>query len=245
MNEIIKSLFDRKSCRAFMKKEIPLEAKHLIIDSAIQAPTAGNQMLYSIIDVTDKQLLQKLSESCDHQPFIATAGMALIFCADFQKWYDAFCLVNKDARKPQEGDLMLAVNDTLIAAQNAVVAAESLGIGSCYIGDMMEQCEYHRELLQLPDYVFPVTMLVFGYPMEQAKNRKKPKRFERQYVVSENAYHKLDAEELRAMFETQHKEQIDFDFETWMKAFYDRKYGSDFSLEMSRSVREYLSKFKG
>lgn len=50
---------------------------------------------------------------------------------------------------------MLAVTDTVIAAQNAVVAAESLGIGSCYIGDIMENCEEHRRLLQLPDYVFP------------------------------------------------------------------------------------------
>ena len=69
---------------------------------------------------------------------------------------------------------MLAVCDALIAAQNAVVAAESLGIGSCYIGDIMENAEVHQMTLQLPKYVFPVAMLVFGYPTDQQKKRKKP-----------------------------------------------------------------------
>mgnify|MGYP002225984529 CR=1 FL=1 len=59
---------------------------------------------------------------------------------------------------------MLAVTDTAIAAQNAVVAAESFGIGSCYIGDIMENYEKQRRLLNLPDYVFPAVMLVFGWP---------------------------------------------------------------------------------
>lgn len=245
MNQIIQSLFERKSCRSFKKDPISLEEKQLIVDSAIQAPTAGNQTLYSILDITDQELLEKLSESCDHQPFIATAGMALIFCADFQKWHDAFCMVNKEARKPEEGDFLLAVNDALIAAQNAVVAAESLGIGSCFIGDIMEHYEYHKELLHLPEYVFPVTMIVFGYPMDEVKNRKKPKRFDRKYVVFENTYHQLNRDEIKEMFEKRHDQEENFEFDVWMKKIYDRKYGSDFSLEMSRSVREALKKFKG
>ena len=69
---------------------------------------------------------------------------------------------------------MLAITDTAIAAQNAVVAAESLGIGSCYIGDIMENCEEQRRLLQLPEYVFPAVMLVFGWPTMQQKQRQKP-----------------------------------------------------------------------
>lgn len=243
MNDVIQQLKNRKSLRAFKQEAIELEKKTAIIDSALQAPTAGNQMMYTIFDITDKKLLHTLSESCDHQPFIATAPMALIFCADFQKWYDAFKIVKKDARKPEEGDLLLAVNDALIAAQNAVTAAESLGIGSCYIGDMMENCEFHRKLLNLPKYVFPVTMLVFGYPMEQALTRRKPIRFNRKYIVHENGYHKMDNETLRNMFEEQHKGQETFQFEEWMLAFYNRKYGSAFSKEMSRSVRKYLADF--
>ena len=75
-----------------------------------------------------------------------------------------------------------------IAAQNAVVAAESMGIGSCYIGDIMENCEAQRELLHLPDYVVPVGMLIFGYPTDQQKSRPKPERVEQKYIVHENGY---------------------------------------------------------
>ena len=69
---------------------------------------------------------------------------------------------------------MLAVTDTAIAAQNAVTAAWSLGIGSCYIGDILEQVETHRTLLRLPEYVVPAALLVFGYPTQQQQEREKP-----------------------------------------------------------------------
>ena len=246
MNEIIKNLHERKSVRVFTDQAISNESKHLIIESAIQAPTAGNQTMYTILDITDPELLEKLSKSCDNQPFIAKSKMALIFCADYQKWIDAFSIIEESPRKPGVGELLLACNDALIAAQNAVVAAESLNIGSCYIGDMMEHFEYHKELLNLPQYVFPVTMLVFGYPNEQQKNRQKPKRFDKKYIVHENGYRQLDNNQLRTMFETRAAltPDIPFDFEKWMQAFYTRKYDSDFAKEMTRSVGEYIKQFQ-
>ena len=64
---------------------------------------------------------------------------------------------------------MMACSDALIAAQNAVVAAESLGIGSCYIGDVLEQAEIHAELLDLPRHTLPVAMLCFGRPAQPAR----------------------------------------------------------------------------
>ena len=141
MNEIIESLYRRKSVRAYETREIPEEMKNLILESAMQAPSAGCQQLYTILDITNQELKEKLAESCDHQPFIAKAPMVLVFCADCKKWYDAYLETGCEPRTPGVGDLMLAVTDTVIAAQNAVVAAESLGIGSCYIGDIMENCE--------------------------------------------------------------------------------------------------------
>ncbi|MBQ4551768.1 MAG: nitroreductase family protein, partial [Clostridia bacterium] len=155
MNEVIRQLHERKSVRAFTGEKIAPELKREILLAATQAPTAGNQQIYTIIDVTDEALKQRLAVTCDNQPFIAKADMILIFCADFRKWYDAFQEGGCEPRKPGVGDLLLACSDTNIAAQNAVVAAQSLGIGSCYIGDVMENCEIHRELLNLPEYVFP------------------------------------------------------------------------------------------
>ena len=182
MNEIIDSLYHRKSVRVYEDRQIPEEMKNLILEAAMQAPSAGCQQLYTILDITDQKLKEMLAESCDHQSFIANAKMVLVFCADCKKWYDAYLEAGCEPRKPGVGDLMLAITDTAIAAQNAVVAAESLGIGSCYIGDIMENCEEQRRLLQLPEYVFPAVMLVFGWPTEQQRMRQKPERCERKPV---------------------------------------------------------------
>jgi len=241
MNQVIQQLYERKSVRVYTDKEIPQSEREAILLAAANAPTAGNQQLYTILNITDQSIKNRLAETCDNQPFIATAKMVLIFCADFQKWYDAFKLAECSPRLPQVGDLMLAVTDAVIAAQNAVVAAHSLGIGSCYIGDIMENCEIHRELLNLPEYVFPAAMLVFGYPTEQQLKRPKPERVNMKHILHENTYRTMDETELEEMFKpktssTTHK--------SWMQAFCNRKYNSDFSKEMSRSVAQYLKAFE-
>ena len=125
MNEIIESLYRRKSVRVFEDRSVPAEMKAAILRSAAEAPTAGCQQLYTILDITDQALKDALAETCDHQSFIARAPMVLVFCADCKKWYDAYHEAGCDPRAPGVGDLMLAFSDAAIAAQNAVVAAES------------------------------------------------------------------------------------------------------------------------
>lgn len=240
MNEVIRQLHERKSVRVFTEQEISPEDKQMILEAAVQAPSAGNQQLYTILDITDQGLKERLAKTCDNQPFIAKAKIVLVFCADCQKWYDAFLSAECEPRQPGAGDLMLAVTDTAIAAQNAVTAAQSLGIGSCYIGDIMENCEIHRDILQLPDYVFPAVMVVFGYPVQQQKDRPKPERVGMEHVVHENGYRRMDEGELRSMFGGKTGVQT---YEAWMQAFCSRKYNSDFSKEMTRSVEQYLKVF--
>jgi len=240
MNDVIKQLYERKSVRVFEETEISAEDKAYILGAAVQAPTAGNQQMYTILDITDQELKDKLAVSCDNQPFIAKAKLVLVFCADYQKWYDGFLAAGCEPRKPGLGDIMLAVTDTAIAAQNAVVAAQSLGIGSCYIGDIMENCEIHREMLNLPEYVFPAAMLVFGYPTKQQIERKKPERVAMKHIVHENGYRHMDEDELKEMFGTKAGAK---GYEEWMEAFCNRKYNSDFSKEMSRSVGKYLHEY--
>ena len=241
MNQTIQQLKDRKSVRAFTDKPILPEEVAAILESAVNAPTAGNQQLYTIINVTDQALKERLAESCDHQGFIAKAPLVLVFCADCRKWYRAFLEYGCNPREPGVGDLMLAVSDTNIAAQNAVVAAHSLGIGSCYIGDIMENAEVQREILSLPPYVFPAAMLVFGYPTEQQMKRPKPPRCDMQHIVYENGYRDMDREELKQMLSAKEGER---DFEKWLRAFCNRKYNSDFSREMTRSVQVFLENFQ-
>lgn len=241
MNEIIQSLYNRKSVRVFEERPVSRELKDEILRAAVQAPSAGCQQLYTILDVTDAELKAALAETCDNQPFIASAPIVLVFCADCKKWYDAYRGIGCQARRPGVGDLLLAVSDTLIAAQNAVVAAESLGLGSCYIGDVTENCERQRELLHLPDYVFPAALLVMGWPTAQQKARPKPPRSAMEHIVHENTYRAMDDNELRAMLAPNHPQKS---YEDWLRAFCARKYDSAFSREMTRSVAEYLRQFE-
>lgn len=240
MTETVRQLCERKSVRAFTEREISPEERLAILESAAQAPTAGNQQLYTVIEVTDEALKAALADTCDHQPMIAKAKLVLVFCADCKKWYDAYRYTGCEPRAPGVGDIMLAVCDTMIAAQNAVTAAESMGIGSCYIGDIMENCSEQRRLLSIPDYVFPVGMLIFGFPTEQQRERPKPERVGLEFIVHENGYRELSGPELERMWTP----RSDGNYAEWMRAFCARKYNSDFSKEMTRSVAEYLKQFE-
>lgn len=239
MNEIIKSLHSRKSVRAYLDRPIEPEVKRAILDAAVQAPTAGNMSLYTILDITDPELKQRLSVTCDNQPFIAKAPMVLIFCADYRRWYDAFCEGVATVRQPDMGDFMLATADAIIAAQNAVVAAESMGVGSCYIGDITENYELHKELLRLPQYVAPAAMLCFGYPTEQQQHRAKPPRFLTEDLVHENGYHADQVRRMGEMLMTR-EGKTNEEYAEWIQRFCNRKWNSDFSAEMSRSCRAMI-----
>jgi len=242
MNPVIDSLIRRKSVRSFDERILEEGTVDLLIEAALQAPTAGNQILYTILDIRDQGLKDALAVTCDNQPFIAKAPLVLIFLADCRRWHDAYLYAGARPRRPGPGDLMLACSDALIAAQNTVVAAESLGLGSCYIGDIMENCEKHRELLSLDPWVFPAAMVVYGYPTEQQRNRAKPRRFGREYIVKRDRYSRTGETEARRMF-AQAGGEGDFDYDSHLRAFCERKYNSDFSREMDRSVRVFLKPF--
>ena len=232
MNEILRQLHDRKSVRVYEDRAIEPDVKQAILEAAIQAPSAGNMALYTILDITDPEMKAKLAVSCDNQPFIATAPMVLIFCADYRRWYDVFRDHVAEVRKPDMGDLFLAEADTLIAAQNAVVAAHSFGLGSCYIGDITENYEFHRELLNLPQYVVPAAMLCMGYPTAQQLSRPKPPRHAVADLVHENGYSMEKSAGMARMLQKQQGKEGE-EFNDWLNRFCKRKWNSEFSREMS------------
>lgn len=242
MNSTIREITDRKSVRVFENRDISDEIKEQILEAAFMAPTAGNQMLYSIIDVTDQNLKDRLAITCDNQPFIAKAPLVLIFLADCRRWLDTYHYAGQVARNPGLGDLFLAFQDAIVAAQNTVVAAESFGLGSCYIGDILENAETHVEMLGLDEFVVPISMVVFGYPTVQQIQREKPQRFDKKYIVHENRYRRLDETEHRNMF-FERSNDINYDFDTSIEKFCKRKYMSEFSKEMTRSAELYVKRF--
>jgi nitroreductase len=258
MNEVIDLLLRRKSIRAYVDQPVSAGVRAQLLEATLRAPTAGNQMLYSIIEVNDQRLKDRLAVTCDNQPFIAKAPMLWLFLADYQRWYDYFLLSGVEEacarrgtslRRPGEGDLFLACCDALIAAQNAVIAAEALGLGSCYIGDVMEQYEVHRQLFSLPRYVFPIGLLCFGYPTRQQAERPPSPRFDEKFIVFADRYRALTPQEFGEMFrgrEAAGPEAGDpHRPANFGQAMYFRKFGAEFSVEMSRSVRVMLKEWDG
>lgn len=249
MNETLQMIHQRRSVRAYEDRPVERETVDAIIHAAMRAPTAGNLMLYSILEIADPALKEELAQSCDNQAFIARAPLVLIFLADYQRWMDAFVASEvpasceakgEEMRSPGEGDLLLACCDALIAAQTAVIAAESLGLGSCYIGDIMERYEHHRELLDLPRYAFPVTMVCFGYPTPAARERELTTRFRQDAIHFRDRYRRLDDEALRTMLETRGRSRgMGEDANVGLRTYW-RKFSADYSVEMSRSVREAI-----
>ncbi len=239
MNEILQSMKMRKSVRVYEDRPIGREEKRAILEAALQAPTAGNMTLYTILDITDQSLKDRLAVTCDNQPFIAKAPLVLIFCGDYRRWYDVYQEYGTDVRKPGEGDMIHAMIDAVIAAQNAVMAAESFGIGSCYIGDILENYEIHQELLHLPDHVVPACMLCFGYPTRQQKDRVKPTRFHIEDIVHENGYDKEKSARMKEML-LEHEHVTEDRLPEHIRKFCQRKWNSDFSREMTRSCKEML-----
>jgi nitroreductase len=255
MNETMELLLNRRSVRVYEDREVSEEVKEGLLAATLRAPTAGNLMLYSIIEVKEQAAKDTLVRTCDNQPFIAKAPLVLLFLADYQRWVDHFAVSGvedlcqqegRPVRTPEEGDLLLACCDALIAAQTAVIAAESLGLGSCYIGDIMENYEEHRALFDLPRYVFPICLLCFGYPTRQQRERALTRRLGQEYVVFADRYRRFGPAEFEEMYRDRQDEPVlgqsggGKGVRTLAQQVYDRKFDSDFTREMSRSVRAML-----
>ncbi|MBU1469128.1 MAG: nitroreductase family protein [candidate division Zixibacteria bacterium] len=139
LNETIRLLHERSTCRSFEDKKIPEEVLQQILDAGIHAPTGGNLQPYSIIKVENVETSKRLGELCEQQDFIGTAPVNLIFCIDWhllKRWaeieYAAFTATISFRH------FWISFQDTVIAAQNICIAADALGLGSVYIGSVLE-----------------------------------------------------------------------------------------------------------
>jgi FMN reductase (NADPH) len=197
MNETIKLLQSHVSIRDFKDEELTEEQILTIVKSAQMAPTSSFMQAYSIIGVKNKDTKQKLAVLAGNQPYVAKNGHFFVFCADFYRHKLGAELEQYDkplALESTEKFLVGAV-DAALAAQNAVIAAESLGLGTVYIGGIRSNIEAVSELLKLPDYVIPVVGLVVGYREQDSSI--KPR------LPLENIYHLDEYEQNKEIINTQ------------------------------------------
>lgn len=240
MNEVVQLLKSHTSIRNFNDIKITQDQVNLILEAAMRGATAGNMMSYSIIKIQSKETLEKLAKSCDDQPFIETASFALLFVVDNYKWHRYFEQRNipeafPDYSGPVISDFILGMEDMMIAAQNAVIAAESLGIGTCYIGDIMENYEFHKELFHLPKYTMPAALIVMGN--YDTKPDIRP-RFDPSFIVFDEEYPTIKDDFINDMFSAEEAEDPNL-----AKNFYARKIDAPFFKEMARSIELYLKEW--
>lgn len=252
MNSTLDLLMNRRTYRAFTQDPITEEHRKAIQAAALRAPTAGNMMFYSVIEVCNREKREKLAKLCDNQPMIATAPLVWLFLSDARKWvnyYEESGSVDKGVeqntlwRAPGMGDLLLAMSDALIAAQSAVIAAESLGIGSCYIGDILEQHEEIVRLFNLPQYTAVATLVIFGYPKSKEPLAHPAIRCPADSIFMTDSYREPHLTDLEIAFKAQEQQlrnqnRLPFNNTgTIADYYYFRKHTSDFMEEMNRSSK--------
>ena len=173
-NLTMKLLLERASCRNFSERTIEKDVVDLMLEAGSHAPSGGNLQPYSIIKIENKETAIRLAELCGGQDFIADAPLNLLFCIDWhrlQRWADIECApftANSSFRH-----FWISFQDTVIAAQNICTAADAMGLGSVYIGTVMECFRELRRIFKLPRGVFPIVLLSIGYPKSRISVRKK------------------------------------------------------------------------
>ena len=169
MNPILESLFKHKSIRKYKNQPLEDEKLQLIIKAAQAAPTWCNGQQVSIIVIKDQARKDKIKDLCFGQQYIATCSAFLVFCADFYRCSVAFERAGKSKEDFEKyvkniDTVFVGCHDVGISLQNAVVAAESLGLGTVDIGLIRAKSLEVTKELNLPIYVIPICGLCIGYP---------------------------------------------------------------------------------
>lgn len=187
LNQTIETLTAHESIRGFLPKPLSEGVLEAIITAARSAPTSSNLQAYSIIIVKDEQRKDKLATLSGNQNFIREAPVFLLFCADIYRLkYVTARQGHKFAAETLEMFLLAAV-DASLALQNALVAAESLGLVSCPVGSIRNNPKVVAEELTLPKGVFVVSGLAIGFEREGMRRGVKP-RLPEQVTVHKETY---------------------------------------------------------
>ncbi|UTR15266.1 oxygen-insensitive NADPH nitroreductase [Salipaludibacillus sp. LMS25] len=187
MNDTIKMMLNHRSIRKFKDDPLSQEDITTIIQAAQMASTSSFIQAYTIIGVTNKAVKSELAHLSGPQPYVEQNGHFFVFCADLYRHTIAGTMEKTAVTTSLESTekFMVAVIDASLAAQNATIAAESMGYGICYIGGLRNDMEKVSQLLSLPDYVIPLFGLAVGIPDTQSDQ--KP-RLPMNSIYYENTY---------------------------------------------------------
>jgi len=192
-------MMKRRSVRNFEDKKIPENIIEELLDAANNAPSGGNIQPLSVIVVQETGARDELAKMVGNQPWVRNAPLSLIFCIDFcriKRWAAMF----ETDFKGEKAFLpfLIAYADLMCAAQNVVILAQGTGLGSVYIGTILDVIDKARKYFTIPEYVLPMMVLSIGYPKSVPKNIPKLKW---DVMAHKEKYKQLSDDEIKTAFE--------------------------------------------
>jgi len=193
MNPVIKTLTEHRTIRKYKSDPISNELLEQILQAGFRASTTGNMQLYSVIVSRDDDKRKELCKLHFGQKMVEEAPVLLTFCADFNR-FNIWCR-QRNAEPGYDNYLSFftAAIDALLVAQNVCVAAESLGLGICYLGTTTYQADKLISFFDLPEGVVPVTTVVLGYP---AENPEQADRLPTEAMIHYETYSNYNPEDI-------------------------------------------------
>jgi len=202
--DVLDLIMNHRSIRAFRNEPVPEADLRAMIRAAQQASTSSNMQAYSVIRVTDRRLRAELAEIAGRQQYVETCPEFLVWCADMERLRIA-AGIEPSAMPCNAEAYTIAAIDAALAAQNAAVAAESLGYGICYIGAVRNDIAKTAALLGLPQRVVPLFGMCIGRPDQQPLLRP---RLPVRAVLHENRYDDAVYAEAVAAYDEAHAEYL-------------------------------------
>jgi len=164
MNDVITLLQSHRSIRKFSDQSVDQKTINTIVACGQAAATSSNVQATTVIQINDPVKREKLVQLAGGQKYIATAGAFLVLCADLKRSALACQMQGGEFTTGMTEHFIISTVDVALFGQNCAIAAESLGMGICYIGGLRNNPSDVSELLQLPQNVYPVFGFCIGYP---------------------------------------------------------------------------------
>ena len=168
---VLEAIHGHRSIRSYKSDPVPEELITKILEAGIRTSSSGNMQTYSIIVTKDTALREKLSKPHFHQNMVLDAPVLVTFCADFHRMRRWLELRGAPDGFDNFMSFLVAAIDAVLVSQNVALAAESHGLGICYMGSTLASCDEIGRILELPDNVVPVTGFSLGWPDEAPELR--------------------------------------------------------------------------
>lgn len=168
---VIETIHSHRSIRKYKPDLVPEELLGEILGAGIRASSSGNMQTFSIIITRDRKLRERLVEPHMNQNMVLDAPVLLTFCADFHRMRHWLRLSDAPDSFDNFMSFMVAAIDAVLVSQNVALAAESKGLGICYLGSTLANCDQIGRILEVPPNVVPVVGFTLGYPAEDPMPR--------------------------------------------------------------------------